>query len=106
LSGPESPSPESGSPEPVAGLTNPRALSLERFPIRTRASSSTQSGWRLQVESDQGGGAIVLVESSPAETFYRGEGVFLGWPQDRLAAAYDALLPKPEHDGFEISQLG
>jgi len=94
------------SPELVPGLKNPRALGLERFPIRTREGSTTQSGWRLLVESDRGGGAIVFVEASPAQTFYRGEGVFLGWDQDRLASAYRALLPEPEHDGFEMQQMG
>ena len=93
-------------PEPVPGLTNSRGLSLERFLIRTRSSLSTQSGWRLLVESDQGGGAIVFVEISETETFYRGEGVFLGWPQDRLASAFGALRPVPEDDGFESLQLG
>jgi hypothetical protein len=93
-------------PELVPGLTNPRGISLERFLIRTRDSASTQAGWRLLAESDQGGGAIVFIEISPGETFYRGEGVFLGWPQERLAAAYAALRPEPEHDGFEMQQLG
>ena len=97
---------EFDTPELVPGLAHPRSLSLERFLIRTRASSSTQSGWRLLVESDQGGGAIVFVETSAEETFYRGEGVFLGWTQDRLASAYKALLPEPEHDGFEMQQMG
>ena len=92
--------------EIVPGLTNPRVLALDRFLIRLRDGTATQSAWRLSVESDQGQGAIVLVEASPAETFYRGEGVFLGWPQERLGSAYRALLPKPEADGFHMQQLG
>jgi hypothetical protein len=92
--------------ERVPGLRNPRALALDRFLIRLRNGSATQSAWRLAVESDQGQGAIILVEASPEETFYRAEGVFLGWPQDRLASAYRALLPKPEADGFQMQQLG
>ena len=92
--------------EGVPGLTNPRVLALDRFLIRLRDGSATQSAWRLSVESDEGQGAIILVETSPAETFYRGEGVFLGWPQDRLGSAYRALLPKPEADGFNMQQLG
>jgi hypothetical protein len=90
---------------PVAGLTNPQGLGLERFLIRTRGGSATQSAWRLPVACAEGQGAIILVESSPEETFYRGEGVFLGWPQDRLEAAYQALLPKTE-ESFETQQLG
>ena len=93
------------SPDPVPGLTSPRALSLERFPIRVRESSSTQSGWRLSVEAGEGEGSILLVEGV-GEPFYRGDGIFLGWPQERMAAAYVALKPKPEADRFETQQLG
>lgn len=92
--------------EIVPGLRNPRVLALDRFLIRLRDESTTQSAWRLSVESDEGPGAIILVEASPEETFYRAEGVFLGWSQDRLASAYRALLPKPEADGFQVQQLG
>lgn len=98
--------PESGPVEIVPGLTNPRTLGLQRFLIRLRGGSSTQSGWRLSVDSDEGQGAIIFVETSPEETFYRAEGVFLGWPQERMALAYRALLPGPEVDGFEMQQLG
>ena len=90
----------------VPGLTNPRVLALERFLIRLRDGSATQSAWRLAVASDEGQGAIILVEVSPEETLYRAEGVFLGWPQARMASAYQALLPSPEADGFEMQQLG
>jgi hypothetical protein len=97
---------DASSEEGVPGLTNPRALGLERFLIRLRDGSATQSAWRLAVESDEGPGAIILVEVSPEETFYRSEGVFLGWSQDRMESAYRALLPKPEADGFQTQQLG
>ena len=92
--------------ELVPGLTNPRSLSIERFLIRMRGGTVTQSAWRLSVTADQGQGSIIFVEASPAETFYRGDGVFLGWPQDRLESAYRALLPKPDEPDFEIHQLG
>jgi hypothetical protein len=91
---------------PLAGLTNSQGAALERFLIRTRGGSSTQSAWRLAVTCDEGQGAIILVEVSREETFYRGEGVFLGWPQDRLRAAYRALCPKSDEPDFEIHQLG
>jgi hypothetical protein len=92
--------------EPVRGLTNPRVLSFERFPIRTRGGSSTQSAWRLSVVSREGQGTLVLVEVSTEETFFRGEGIFLGWSPERLEAAYRALLPEPEEPAFELPQLG
>jgi hypothetical protein len=103
---------ESGSggepdpPAPVPGLTSARVLSLDRMPIRTRENPVTLSGWRLCVESDQGEGAIVLVEAGPGEARYRGEGVFLGWPAERLRAAYEALRPLTSESRFETLQLG
>jgi hypothetical protein len=92
--------------EIVPGLTNPRAVALDRFPIRLREGSTTQSAWRLSVGSEEGPGAIVFVETSPTETFYRGEGVFLGWPQGQMAFAYRTLLPSSAAERFEIPQLG
>ena len=91
--------------EPVPGLTNARALALERMPIRTRESGVTLSGWRLSAGSDQGEGAIVLVEDGSGGAWYRGEGVFLGWTAENLRTAYEALRPQSE-ESFEIHQLG
>jgi hypothetical protein len=93
------------SPESVPGLTNARGVSLERVPARTRETGVTLSGWWLSVESDQGRGAIAVVESSAADVWYRGEGVFLGWTGENLRAAYESLRPKSE-DSFELQQLG
>ena len=90
----------------MPGLTNPKTLGLDRFLIRLREGSMTQSAWRLSVTCDEGRGAIIAVEIPPEVTFYRGDGLFLGWTQDRMAAAYQALLPKSEDDGFEMHQLG
>ena len=95
----------SRSPEPVPGLTNARSLALDRMPIRTRECGATLSGWRLSAGSDQGEGAIVLVEDGAGEAWYRGEGVFLGWTAENLRAAYEALRPQSE-ESFEIHQLG
>ncbi len=97
---------EPGSDVVVPGLTNPKTLGLERFLIRLREGATTQSAWRLSVTCDEGQGAIIAVEIPPEVVFYRGDGIFLGWTQDRMAAAYQALLPKPEADGFEMHQLG
>src|ERR1700737_5190532 len=78
---------------PLEGLSNPRVIALERFPIRTRESSSTLSAWRLEIVTDDGEGTIYLVEISPNRAIFRGGGVLLGWPQPRLAALYRALKP-------------
>lgn len=90
----------------VAGLSDPRGLSLERFAIRTRESSVTRAGWRLAVASETGAGAIVLVELAVGQAVHRGEGVFLGWSQERLAEAYAALSPRDTDPPFETAQLG
>ena len=98
--------PESDRPAPLRALTNPQVQSFERFLIRTRGGMNTQSAWRLSVTCGEGLGAIVFVEIGPGEAFYRGEGVFLGWTQEQMAAAYMALLPNSEEPPFEIPQLG
>jgi hypothetical protein len=90
----------------VPGLTNPKALGLERFLIRLREGSTTQSAWRLSVTCDEGQGAIIAVEIPPEVVFYRGDGIFLGWPQARMEVAYKALLPSSDAGGFDMQQLG
>ena len=76
----------------IEGLGEVRASEPERVVLRMRGSTVTVSGWRISVEAPRGPGSIVLAESG-GQKFYRGEGVFLGWPQERLEAAYRALLP-------------
>jgi hypothetical protein len=97
---------QASPPDLVPGLSNPKGELLERFLIRTRGGSATQSAWRLVVSCGEGQGTIILVETAPGESFYRGDGVFLGWPQERMEAAYQALLPRPADEAFELNQLG
>jgi hypothetical protein len=66
----------------------------------------TLSAWRLTVAAEEGEGTITLVELSPDDVLYRGDGLLLGWPQDRLGAAYEALVPRDEAAAPEIPQLG
>jgi hypothetical protein len=89
-----------------AGLSGLSASPLTRVPVRTRSTSVTLSAWRLEVTSDQGSGSIVLAEAAAGEAYYRGEGIFLGWPQDRLAEVYHALQPPGEDQGLDTPQLG
>ena len=93
-------------PTPIAGLANPRASALERVPIRARESGVTLSAWRLAVSSDGGDGAITLVEIPGGDPVYRGDGIFLGWSQDRLSAAYQAVAPRDEAALPDTLQLG
>lgn len=90
----------------VGGLTNPRGLGLARFPIRAREVSVTLSAWRLSAAADEGDGTITLVELSDGGMFRRGDGIFLGWPQDRLAGAYEALIPRDQAAALDMPQLG
>jgi hypothetical protein len=87
-------------------LTDPRALSLERFAIRTRGHLSVRSAWRLAIVCCEGEGAIVCVDVDTSQTHFRGEGVFQGWPRERLEDAYLALRPRDEEQPLALNQLG
>ena len=87
-------------------LAAPWTSALDRFPLRMREGSSTRSGWRIAFASERGPGAIVRVELDDGRTFYRGDGVFLGWSQESLAEGYRRLLPQADEDRFEPAQLG
>jgi hypothetical protein len=73
-------------------LTSARCASLERV----------ASGWRMEINCEQGKGAIVLFD---AGNQYRGNGVFAGWSQQQMNAMYQSLLPT-DNSGFELLQLG
>ncbi len=90
----------------LEGLKQMVAQPLERVNVRSRGSQVTRSAWRLEASSPAGSGAIVLLELSAGESFYRGEGIFLGWSQPRLARAYEALAPRPTESEPELPQLG
>jgi hypothetical protein len=90
------------------GLSSVETEPLERHPIRLRGSGYTEAAWRLRVRCAEGQGAIVLVEVSPGESVFRGEGLFLGWDQDRLRSVYEAAASQgaPGDPPVEIPQLG
>jgi hypothetical protein len=83
-------------------LTNAVVHSMEHVPIRTRESNVTRSAWRMEVRCDEGAGAITLID----DAIYRGDGLFLGWPQEELAAAYQGLIKPSDEPPFELMQLG
>ena len=86
--------PAPSEPQYPPGLEGATATPPERVPVRTREGKITLAAWRMNVTSPNGPGSIVLVETNVGAVF-RGEGHFLGWAQDALAAAYRALIPKP-----------
>jgi hypothetical protein len=65
----------------------------------------TLSAWRLEVSAVEGRGGIVRLDAQGGAVF-RGDGLFLGWDQPRLAEAYRQLLPPTEVDTFQTQQLG
>ena len=90
----------------IPGLTHPRRVGLERFPIRTREGATTVSGWRMAIAAEEGEGTITRVDLSSGGVIHRGEGIFLGWSEERLAAGYAALTPIDEPEPPPILQLG
>jgi len=93
------------SEDSVPGLTNPRGLGLERFPIRAREQSMTLSAWRLSAAAEEGEGTITLVELPSGEILRRGDGIFLGWPPERLGRAYEARARKDDAPAPEVLEL-
>jgi hypothetical protein len=91
----------------LLGLTGIVTRPLERVLVRRRESQVTTSAWRLDVTCDQGSGGIVRIQPSPDELYFRGEGLFLGWQQEKLAELYETLTA-PTDDGpdLELLQLG
>jgi len=92
-------------PREIGGLKGIVSTPPERVPARWRDSAVTCSAWRMEIRSDRGAGSIAMVEISPIETYFRGDGVFLGWPQKDLAMVYQQLLPDGPPD-MEYPQLG
>jgi len=95
------------SPEPPdLGLTNARGSGLARVALLTRELAATMSGWRLSIVADEGEGGITRVDTEEGATIHRGDGICLGWTEERLASAYAALLPRDEPPEPENLQLG
>jgi hypothetical protein len=80
--------------------------SLERASIRIRESGSTQSAWRMEIDSEAGSGTITLVDAAGGPPIHRGDGLFLGWSQEQLAETYQRLLAPDTERPFEVMQLG
>jgi len=91
-------------PVEIEGLGAVTPSSPTRQHIRVREATVTISAWRIDAVSPRGAGWIVLAEHN--SSWYRGDGVFLGWPQPRLEAAWRALLPPPEKPELDFPQLG
>jgi fluoroacetyl-CoA thioesterase len=93
-------------PLPELGLTNARGNALSRVALLTRELAATLSGWRLSIVADEGEGGITRVDTEEGAAIHRGDGVCLGWTDERLAAAYEALRPRDDTPAPEFMQLG
>ena len=82
------------------GLSGLSAKAPERVPIRVRSSDRTLSGWRLEVASDQGAGAIVLVDTEAK--YYRGEQILLGWDPHRGYDFYQIRWSRPGRQETQV----
>ncbi len=78
----------------------------ERVSIRTRANDLPLPAWSVQVASEQGWGTLLHLRIPRQGIYYRGDGVFLGWSQERLAAAYQTLNPKPPQAAVAYAPVG
>jgi hypothetical protein len=85
-------------------LGNAALLAMDRIPVRSTGSVVTLSGWRMDVSSDQGAGAITSLEL-PEGTCYVGDGVLSAWPAEDLARAYLQLTPDSPPVEVDFTQL-
>jgi len=68
--------------------------SMERIPVSWRSSGIVLSAWRVQADSEQGPGHIVVVDRLDGSgSYYLGEGIFAGCSQSTLSSAYRGLAP-------------
>jgi hypothetical protein len=90
------------------GLTQLTGDRLERVMIPSASRQRMMSAWRLEIACDQGRGAIVLLDDSPSDAQFVGDGVFAGWSQERLSKIYKALIEARAGGGssFDVPQLG
>ncbi len=77
---------------------------MELVPVRTASSALTIAGWRMEIASSQGKGAIFAVEL-PSGTCYVGHGVFSDWPRTDLERAYRRFAPQEKPVDLGSAQL-
>jgi hypothetical protein len=88
----------------LAALRNASLGSMERVPVRTPGSESTLSGWRMEIASSQGKGAIFAI-GHRSGTCYVGHGVFSDWPRTELERVYRRFAPREKSADLGTGQL-
>ena len=71
-----------------------------------RVSLQAGSGFRMELVSDRGEGAIIRIDLSGGGERYLGEISFAGWSQKELESLYRSALLTLEQDGAQLVQLG
>jgi len=89
----------------VTTLTN-AAVARERIPTRERGTSFTASAWSIAVRADEGAGTIVRLEAADGAVHFRGDGHFLGWSREEMAAAWEAMARSDAPTEPDLQQLG
>jgi hypothetical protein len=89
----------------VTTLTN-AVVALERLPVRERGASFTAAAWSIAIHADEGAGAIVRLECADGAVHFRGDGHFLGWSREEMAAAWEAMAHSDAPAEPDLPQLG
>jgi hypothetical protein len=71
-----------------------------------RVSLQAGSGWRMELVSDRGEGAIIRIDLESGGSQYVGEISFARWSQKELESLYRSALMTLEADGAQLVQLG
>ena len=90
-----------------AGLAQEAASSKTySFALLAAQNGAAPGGGTYAFDFEPGGLNSSSRFSYAADVSTGGEGVFLGWPQDRLAAIFSRLRATPDGPPFELQQLG
>ena len=86
----------------------PRLAKAQSYHARSVEPVSLDAGrgWRMELVSDRGAGAIVRIDRASGSSWYLGEASFGGWSQKDLAALYSAVLRDIPQDRPQTPQLG
>ena len=64
------------------------------------------SGWRMELTTVRGAGAILRVDRVGRPSYYAGEGSCRSWSQQQLAAAYMSIVRSLDADHSDLPTVG
>jgi hypothetical protein len=86
------------TPAGAANLTQPNAVA--------RSLQMVSSGWRLELTTLRGAGAIVRVDRAGRPSYYAGEGSCRLWSQQQLASVYMSIVRSLDADHADLPTVG